>query len=169
MAAAAPARVVPSTRSQPWSRISPWLLAPVVLFIHGYHPFAGDASIYTAGIQHILDPSLYPLNAAFVDAFTHRSVFAWTVAALVRMTHLPLDLVLLALHVFSIALLLGACRSLAARLFASESAHRCAVLLAAACCSLPVAGTALVLMDPYVTARSFSSPLTLLAIAACLD
>lgn len=149
--------------------LAPWLLTPVALFIHGYHPFAGDAGLYTAGIRHILDPSLYPLNAAFVDAFTRRSLFAWAVAALVRITHAPLAWTLLSLHLLSVILFLIACSGLAARLFAAESVRWCSVLLAGACCSLPVAGTALALMDPYVTARSFSTPLGLLAVAACID
>lgn len=149
--------------------LAPWLLTLLVLFVHGYHPFAGDAGIYTAGIRHILDPALYPLNAVFVDAFTRRSVFAWIVAALVRITHAPLPWILLPLHLLSLGLFLAACSSLAARLFAAESARWCALLLTAASCSLPIAGTALVLMDSYLTARSFSTPLSLLAIAACLD
>lgn len=151
------------------SRIAPWLLTPAVLFVHGYHPFAGDAGIYTAGIRHLLDPSLYPLNSAFVDAFTRRSIFAWTAAGLVHTTHAPLAWILLGLHLCSVGLFLVACRSLAARLFGTEPARLYAVLLAAACCSLPVAGTALAVMDPYVTARSFSTPLSLLAVACCLD
>lgn len=151
------------------AHLTPWLFTPVVLLVDGYHPFAGDAGIYTAGIRHLLDPSLYPLNSAFVDAFTRRSAFAWIIAALVRITHAPLAWILLPLHLCSIVLFLIACQRLAARLFAAESARWCAVLLAAACCSMPVAGTALVVMDPYLTARSFSTPLSLLAAAGCID
>ncbi|HEY6447525.1 MAG TPA: hypothetical protein VIY53_13775 [Acidobacteriaceae bacterium] len=144
------------------------MLTPIALFIHGYHPFANDAGLYIAGVGHLLDPALYPLNAVFVTAFTRWSVFAWTLAALVRLTHLPLPWILFATHLFSIFLFLTACRLLATRLFVAEPARWCAVLLAAACCALPVAGTALVLLDPYVTARSFSTPLALFAVAACL-
>jgi hypothetical protein len=43
------------------------------------------------------------------------------------------------------------------------------VFLAACCFTLPVAGTSLCIMDPYVTARSFSTPLSLFALAAVLD
>jgi hypothetical protein len=144
------------------------LLTPLVLFVHGFHPFAGDAGIYVAGVRHLLDPSLYPLNAVFVSAFTRWSVFAWIVAAFIRVAHLPLAWALFLAHLFSLGLFLFACRQLAVRLFARDSARWCAILLAGACCTLPVAGTALVLMDPYVTARSFSTPLSLLAVAACL-
>lgn len=162
-----------SLRQQFWraprSFLLPVLLVPVVLLIDGYHPFAGDAGIYAAGIRHILNPALYPVNAVFVTAFDRFSVFGWLVAALVRTLHASLTWTLFAIHLFSIFLFLVACRHLASRMFDSELSRIGSVLLAAACFSLPVAGTALVLMDPYVTARSFSTPLSLLAIAACID
>jgi hypothetical protein len=141
----------------------------VVVLVHGYHPFAGDAGIYVAGIRHILDPSLYPLNAAFPTAFTRLSVLPWVVAAVVRVTQLPLAWILLAAHLLSVFLFLFACFRLAARLFPGEASRWCAMLLAAACFTLPVAGTALSVMDPYITARSFSTPLSLLALAECVD
>ena len=147
----------------------PIVLTPLVLWIHGYHPFAGDAGIYVAGVRHILDPSLYPLNAAFPVAFTRLSVFPWILAAIVRLTHLPLAWILLAAQLLSIYLFLFACCQLASRLFPGEAARLCSVILAAACFTLPVAGTALFIMDPYVTARSFSTPLSLLALAASVD
>jgi hypothetical protein len=147
----------------------PIVLTPLVLWIHGYHPFAGDAGIYVAGVRHILDPSLYPLNAAFPVAFTRLSVFPWILAAIVRLTHLPLAWILLAAQLLSIYLFLFACCQLASRLFPGEAARLCSVILAAACFTLPVAGTALFIMDPYLTARSFSTPLSLLALTASID
>ena len=150
-------------------KLLPLLLTPLVLLVHGYHPFANDGGLYVAGIRHILNPALYPRNAAFTTAFTHRSVFPWVLAGLARLTHLPLSVILLAAHLISIGLFLFAASRLATRLFPGRSARACATLLAATCCALPVAGTALVLMDPYVTARSFSTPLSLLAVAATLD
>jgi len=147
---------------------APLLLTPVVLIVHGYHPFAGDAGIYVAGVRNLLDPSLYPVNAAFPAAFTRLSLFPWILAAFVRLAHLPLAWILLAAHALSIYLFLFACCQLAARLFSAPSAPWCAVLLAAACFTLPVAGTALFVMDPYVTARSFSTPLSLLALHAAI-
>ncbi len=156
------------TRSIP-SSLAPLLLTPIVLLVHGYHPYAGDAGIYVAGVRHILDPSLYPLNAVFVTAFTRLSIFPWTIATLVRLSHAPLSSVLLAAHLLSILLFLIACHQLAGRLFNNESARWSCLLLAVGCFTLPVAGTALFVMDPYVTARSFSTPLSLMAVAACID
>jgi hypothetical protein len=160
----------PKHRSRPIpSAFAPLLLTPIVLLVHGFHPLAGDAGIYVAGVRHILDPSLYPLNAVFAAAFTRLSLFPWAMAALVRLSHAPLSWALLAAHLLSILLFLTACRQLAARLFNSESARWSSLLLAAACFTLPVAGTALFVMDPYVTARSFSTPLSLMAVAASID
>lgn len=151
------------------SAAAPILLTPIAVLILGYHPFAGDAGIYVAGIRHILNPSLYPLNSVFVTAYSRLSVFSWTVAALVRLSHLPLSWILFALQLLSVFVFLWACRALATRLFSGESARWCSTLLAAAAAGLPIAGTALVLMDPYVTARSFSTPLGILAVVAALD
>ena len=151
------------------SSLAPFLLTPIVLLVHGYHPYAGDAGIYVADVRHILDPSLYPLNAVFATAFAKLSLFPWAVTAIVRLSHVPLSCVLLAAHLLSIFLFLAACRQLAARLFNNESARWSSLLLATACFTLPVAGTALFVMDPYITARSFSTPLSLFAVAACID
>jgi len=157
----------PSTHARRYTLYA--ALSLLALLIHGYHPFASDGGLYAAGIRHVLDPSLYHFNAPFVTAFTHHSIFAILIGALVRLTHLPLAWALLLAHLVSLWLFLWASHALAARVFAGESARWFAVLLAAACCALPVAGTALVLMDPYLTARSFSTPLSLFAVAACLD
>lgn len=144
-------------------------LTLAVLLIHGYHPFADDAGIYVAGIRKLLNPTLYRVDAPFVLANTHLSLFAHLLAAVVRITHLPLSVVLLATHLASIYLFLLAAWMVAGRLFSRTAERWFAVAFAATCFTLPAAGTALVLMDPYVTSRSFSTPLGLLAVAAALE
>jgi hypothetical protein len=144
-------------------------LTPCVLLIHGYHPFADDAGIYVAGIRKLLNPALYQPDAPFVMANTHLSVFAHLLAAVVQITHLPLTVVLLATHLASIYVFLLAIWSVACRVFSRAPERWFAVGFAAACFTLPAAGTALVLMDPYVTSRSFSTPLGLFAVAAVLE
>src|SRR5690348_15956246 len=145
------------------------VLTPAVLLVHGYHPFADDAGIYVAGIRKLLDPALYQIDAPFVLANTHLSVFAHIFAGAVRITHLPLAWALLAAHLASIFLYLLAGWLIARALFARQAERWSAVLFAAACFTLPAAGTALLLMDPYVTSRSFSTPLSLFAVAAVLE
>ncbi len=148
-----------------------WLavLTPAVFALHGYHPYADDAGIYTAGIRKLADPALYKPDGAFVLAHTQLSVFAHLLALVVRLAHMPLGLLLLITHLASIYLFLFACWSLARRIFSSPAGCWCAVAAASVCFTLPIAGTALALMDPYVTARSFSTPLGLLALAAAID
>jgi hypothetical protein len=144
-------------------------LTTAVLFIHGYHPFADDAGIYVAGIRKLLHPELYKPDAPFVLANTHLSVFAHLLAEVVRVTHLPLAVALLITHLVSIYVFLLGSWSVARRLFTKTTEQWFSVAFAAACFTLPAAGTALVLMDPYVTSRSFSTPLGLFAVAAVLD
>ena len=145
------------------------LLTPAIFFLHGYHPFADDAGIYVSGIQKLVHPELYQPDGAFVLAHTHLSLFAHVLAWVVRVTAFPLEAVLLAAHLASIFLFLLACWRLAERFFATPAQRWCSVTLAGACFTLPVAGTALSLMDPYVTARSFSTPLGLFALVAAID
>jgi hypothetical protein len=57
---------------------------------------------------------------------------------------------------------------LAARCYASREARGGAVALLAVWMTLPIAGTSLMLMDPYVTARSLSTPCVLLALVGAL-
>ena len=163
--------VAPSREAVASRWIVPGLVAltPAVLLIHGYHPFSDDASLYVAGIRKLVEPALYKPDAHFALANSHLSVFAHFLAEMIRITHLPLTIALLAAHLASIFLFLLAGWFVASRLFTRAWEQWCAVAFAAACFTLPVAGTALVIMDPYVTARSFSTPLGLFAVAAALD
>jgi hypothetical protein len=145
------------------------LLTLAVLLIHGYHPFAEDAEIYVAGVRKLADPSLYQHDAPFVLVNTHFSLFARLGAATLRITHIPLDWLLLLTHLGLIFAFLLACWVLARRIFTSSAAQWSAVILPAAFFSLPLAGTSLMLMDPYITARSFTTPLSLFALAAAID
>jgi hypothetical protein len=145
------------------------ILTPVVLVVHGYHPFADDAAIYISGVRKLVDPRLYKPDAAFVVAHTHFSIFAHLLTWVIRLTRLPLEFLLFTVHLGSIFLYLLACWTIAERLFPLLAQRWCAVALAAACFTLPIAGTALSLMDPYVTARSLSTPLQLFALAAAID
>ncbi len=133
--------------------------------IHGYHPYSEDGGLYIAGIKRLLHPELYAASAAFVEAPLHFFFFAPTVAALVRVSHLSLPYVLLLIHFGSLWATLFAFWLIAERTLFTRHARLGAVFLFALCLTLPVAGTSLILMDPYVTARSVSLPCTLFALA----
>ena len=145
------------------------LLTLGVLLVHGYHPWAEDGGLYVAGVEYKLDPSLFPHDTAFVTAHLHYSVFAPLVAALVRWSHLSLATVLFGIYLLSIGLMLYAGLRIMQLCFATRAAQWAGVALLGAWWTLPVAGTSLLLMDPYVTARSLSTPLSLLAVAAALE
>ncbi len=143
------------------------LLTPAVLLVHGYHPLADDGAVYVTGIKKLANPGLYRSDAVFATSPTRFSIFAHVLAPLVHWSSLPV--LLLVCHVASIFLFLLGARQVATRIFSDRRMCWGAVLLSACCFTLPVAGTSLSIMDPYATARSFSTPLSLFAVAALLD
>lgn len=145
------------------------LLTCGAILVHGYHPFAEDAEIYVPQIRKILHPGLYPFGAQFFESHAHMTLFPDFIAALVRLTHLRLSIVLFLCHFFSIFLLLLVCRKIAAKCFPAETARWAAVALIAALLTIPATGTALYLMDQYFNPRSVSTFSILFAIDAALE
>ena len=143
-------------------------LSVLAIAIQGYHPYADDGGLYIAGVKRLLDPSLYPHYASFVLEQTRLSAFARIVSSVVRAGHAGLEPTLFVLHFAGIWATLFAAWLVAAHCWNSLSARLGAVSLLGCCLSLPVAGTALSLMDPYLTARSFSTPLGMFALAGAL-
>ena len=145
------------------------LLTPFVLLIHGYHPFADDAGIYVAGIRKLLDPTLFSVDSSFVLAHTHVSTFAHLFAGGIKLLHIPLRIALFGTYLVSVFGFLFGCFQLSRRIFRNKQLLWGATLSASALFTLPVAATALWIMDPYVTARSLSTPFSLFALAACVN
>jgi hypothetical protein len=137
--------------------------------VHGYHPYAEDGGLYLPEIKRLLRPELYPYGAEFVVGHLRFSIFAPVMAGLVRWSHLRLETVLLLVHLASLWTTLFAAWLLAARCYKSREARCGAVALLAVWITLPIAGTSLMLMDPYVTARSFSTPCALLSLMGALE
>ena len=137
--------------------------------VQGYHPYAEDGGVYLPEIKRLLDPALYPYGFEFVVGHLRYSLFAPAMAGLVRTSHLSLETMLLLVYLATFWMTLFAAWLLAARCYASRSARVGAVALLAAWMTLPIAGTSLMLMDPYVTARSLSTPCALLALAGALE
>jgi hypothetical protein len=144
-------------------------LAALAVLVHGYHLGADDAAIYVPAIKKVADPGLYPFGSEFFVSYSHLSFFADLVGDSARLTRLPTDFTIFAWHAASIFLLLLAAWRLAGACFRDEAARWGGVALLAALLSVPVAGTALVIMDPYLTARSLSTPATLFAVACCVS
>ena len=139
------------------------------LLIHGYHPWAEDAEIYLPGAEKLLDPHLFPFNTQFFESHGNSTLFPQLIADSVRLSHLPLAAVLFGWHLLSIFLFLLACHQLAARCFASSAARWGGVTLVAALLTIPIAGTALYILDQYVNPRNLSAVLAIFAIVKTLD
>jgi hypothetical protein len=144
-------------------------LTVVAIAVHGYHPYAEDGGVYLAGIKRLLHPQLYPYFTGFVTTHLKFSLFAPATAGLVRLTHIGLMGVLLGIYATSIWLTLYAAWLLASRLTSRSISCFGAVTLLALTLTIPVAGTSLMLVDPYVTARSISTPCGILMLVAVLD
>jgi hypothetical protein len=136
----------------------------LAVLIQGYHLGVDDSAIYVPAIKRVSDPSLYPFGAEFFMSHAHLSIFAALVGGSARLSHLPIDLTIFLWHVVSIFLLLLAAWQLLGCCFKNSYARWSGVAVLAATLSVPVAGTGLAIMDPYLTARSLSTPATLFAI-----
>jgi len=128
-----------------------------------------DGGLYLAGVKRLLDPTLYPRQTAFVVEHLRFSIFAPVVAAMVRGSRLRVETVMLFLYFATIWITLFAAWNLVVRCYEDRVSRTGAVALLATWLTLPIAGTSLMLMDPYVTARSISTPCTLWALAGALD
>ena len=144
------------------------VLTSLAFAVHGYHPYAEDGGLYMAGIKRVLDPGMYPHRSQFVLEHLRFSAFAPMVAAMVRGSGLSLEVVLLLLQLASFWTTLFAGWMLAARCYSRREVWAGAVTLLAVWLTMPIAGTSLMLVDPYVTARSISTPCALLALVGAL-
>lgn len=144
------------------------LLAITAVLVEGYHFGVDDGAIYIPAVEHAANPHLFPFGSEFFLSHASLSVFAPTVGAAARLLHLPIDGVVLFWHVACCAALLAVARVIATELFQTASGRWGAVITLAATLPVPVAGTALFMSDNYLSARSFSSPCGLLAVALFL-
>lgn len=145
------------------------LASALAVALLGYHPYAEDGGIYASALSLRLNASLFPAYRGFVVAHTGKSLFIPLLAALVRTSHLQRTTAMFSLYVLSVVATLAALQQLARVLLPSLQQQRWAVLLLAVTLGMPVGGTSLYLADPYLTARSFSTPLIVLALTWMLQ
>src|SRR5450432_118212 len=154
---------MPARSHSPYARLL--LLTCSAVLLHGYHLGTDDAEIYLPAVQKFVDPALYPFGDEFFMAHGRLSLFSNLVGLSARMLHLPVHAAVFAWHLIGIFLLLLASWHLLSTCFETIRARWTGVSLLAAVLAVPVANTALVIMDPYLTARSLSTPSTIFAIA----
>jgi hypothetical protein len=145
------------------------LLTALALAVQGYHPYAEDAETYLPGVEKFLDPHLFPFNAAFFEDHARATLFPKLMAASVRITHLPLDWTMFLWQMVSIFLFLLACWRLSAKCSPDPRARWAGVALLAVLLTLPVAGTALYIMDQYMNPRNLVAFATVFAVVRVLE
>ncbi|HTX76411.1 MAG TPA: hypothetical protein VMD29_09415 [Terracidiphilus sp.] len=129
-------------------------LAGAAFAIHGYHPYSEDAETYLPGIQRVLHPHLFPVGSEYFELHAHLTWFPQLIAETVRLLHLPLPWVLLLWQMASFFLFLLACWKLMCAVFPDRRACWAGVALVTALFTMPVAGTALYVMDPFLNPRN---------------
>ena len=144
------------------------LLTALALVIHGYHPYAEDSEIYLPGVLKILNPALFPTNSEFFGEHAGHTLYPNLIAFSVRATDLPLPWAAFLWHLISIFLLLAASWRLATALFEDERARWAAVTLMTVLLTLPLAGSALLILDQYLNPRNLAAFAALFAIAETL-
>ncbi len=140
-------------------------LSAAALLVDGYHLGVDDAEIYLPAIKRAADPALFPFASEFFMSHANLSLFPNLVGGFARLGHVPADAAIFICHLAGIFLLLLAAWRLAGACFDNKPARWGGVVLLAAALSTPVAGTALAIFDPYVTARTLSAPASLFAVA----
>jgi hypothetical protein len=145
------------------------LLTCAAILVHGYHPYVEDAEIYVPGIKKILNPALYPYNQGFFASHARLTLFPNLIAGSIKLSHLPVDWGLALWHFASVLMLLLACWHLGRLAFNDPIAKWGGVTLVASLLTIPVAGTALYIMDQYLNPRSLSTPAVLFIIINALE
>jgi hypothetical protein len=145
------------------------LLAMVAVLVHGYHLGIEDQDVYLSAINKHLNPALYPHNSDFFTLQMQATVFDKLVAVVTRVTHVRLEWLLFFAQVGSIYLILLGCWNIARRCFASAASRWASVLLVAGLLTIPVAGTALYIVDQYLHPRALATAAILFAVIAVLD
>jgi hypothetical protein len=143
-------------------------LAAAGILLHGYHYGFDDQSVYLPAIKKRLDSGLYPFDADFFLLQTRLGSFADAVAASVRHTRLPLEWAVFLWHFAAIFLLLAGCWRIARYCFRTPAGIRGGLLLVTVLLTLPVAGSFVVLCDPYLEPRALATAMLLFALADVL-
>jgi hypothetical protein len=144
-------------------------LTALAVLVSGYHPGVEDDGVYLPAIQRDLNPALYPHDSDFFTVQLQATVFDKLVAGSVRTLHIPLEPALLVWQALTIFLILWGCRRIAVRCFADKSSQWASVTLVAVLLTLPVAGSALYLVDQYLHPRALATAAVLAAIVAVSD
>ena len=136
--------------------------------VMGYHPGIEDDGHYLSAVKYNVNPALYPYDSEFFRVELQATVFDKWMGGFVRLTGIPVATSELFWQFASILLIVFSCWSIARRLFPEEPAQWAGVAMVSAMFTLPVAGTALFLVDQHLHPRNMATALILLAVSRIL-
>lgn len=145
------------------------MLTVLAIAVQGYHPGLEDDSFYLAAIRKDLNPALYPHDSDFFQLQFQATAYDELIAWSVRITHLPLDWVVLFYQFAAILLILWACGRIARKCFRERHAEWAAMALVAVLLTIPISGTGLLLVDQYLHPRALATAAILWAVAYALE
>ncbi len=155
-----------SDRRTPFVRLG--LLTVAAVAIHGYHLGVEDGEIFIPAARKLLNPRLYPFATEFFESHERLSLFSPILVWTSRLFHLSMDWTVFLWYLVSVFALLTACWMMASLCFLTARARWCSLLVMTAVLTMPATNTGLLLIDPYLTPRSLSTPLTLFALVFLL-
>jgi hypothetical protein len=129
-------------------------LTAAAFAIDGYHPFSEDAETYLPAVERLLRPHLFPIGTEYFQMHARLTQFPKLIAYTASFGHISLPWALFLWQVLSFFLFILACWKLMQRVFESPLASWAGVSLVVALSTMPVAGTALYLMDPFLNPRN---------------
>ena len=145
------------------------LITILALSVHGFHYGIEDEAVYLPAIKKYLDPSLYPFDSIFFVPQNNLTLLPVLVGSLARVTFLPVHWAVFIAHLLSLFLVLAACWRLSRKCFDDPRAQWAAVMMVAALLTLPVAGTALYIMDQHLHPRSLATAAILWSLSDLLE
>jgi MFS family permease len=151
-------------------RLVPTLaMAGLILLVHGYHYGVEDEAIYLPAVKQILNPTLYPHDSRFFAAQTGLTAFPAVMAFLSRVSHLSVHATFFVVYCFSVVAFVWVLELLAGKIFREARSRWAAVLVPCALWTMPVAGTALFIMDQHLHPRNLATIALLVAVLAVLE
>lgn len=133
----------------------------------GYRYGASDQAFYIPAVLRHLDPALFPADAPLIDSQARLTVIDEVIAAVVRLTHVPLPYLFLALYLLTLGLLLAGAMRLGRHVL--SEGWSLAALAAALTLRHAIAKTGANSLEGYFHPRELAFALGVWAIASWIE
>jgi hypothetical protein len=144
-------------------------ISALTFLIHGYHPFADDAGLYIAGVEKLLDPTLFPVGMRLILSETRIESFYPLVIGVTKLLDGSLESALLLLYLLTVVGFIYGAWYVSGLITDCRFCRWTAVCLAGCLFTLPVAGTSINIMEPYLGPRAFVAVLSIFAVGVALE